>query len=102
MYNKIKLEMSASDIVRATKNTKYSPVDILASRYFKENIINIESNYDCIIIWNDEINDYDSYRYCNENIKDIKVFLDEWSDYVEGYIEDFSTNPISFCVKKNK
>jgi hypothetical protein len=99
---KIKLDMLESDIVRATKNTRYSPVDILASRHFKENITNIESNYDCIIVWNDEINDYDSYRYCKENIEDIKIFLDEWNDYAQGHLEYFSLSPINFCVEQNK
>jgi hypothetical protein len=97
---KIRLLMSKSDIVRATKNTKYSPIQILASKHFKENIDNIEITYDSVILWNDEINDYHSYKYCVEDINIVKAFLDEWHDYVDGYIDDLVVEPISFCVEE--
>lgn len=100
MEMKIKLSMSESDIIRAIKNTKYSPLHILASKHFKENIDNIEITYDNIILWNDDINDYLSYKYCVEDIPLIKSFLDEWNDYVDQYVDDFSLQPISFCVEE--
>lgn len=46
---KIKLEMSESDIIRAMKNTRHSPIDLLAAKYFKEDPENVESDYDCIV-----------------------------------------------------
>lgn len=97
---KIKLSMSESDIVRAMKNTKYSPLQILASKHFKENIDNVEITHDSIILWNDDINDYISYKYCVEDISTIKTFIDEWNDYIDNYVDDFTVHPISFCVEE--
>lgn len=97
---KIKLAMSESDIVRAMKNTKHSPLQILASRHFREDADNIEITYDSLILWNDEINDYNSYKYCVEDINLVKDFIDEWNDYVDGYTDDFVVSPISFCVEE--
>ena len=97
---KIKLLMSESDIVRAIKNVKYSPLQILISRHFREDINNVEINHDSIILWNDEINDYISYKYCTEDIPTIKAFIDEWNDYVDQYVDDFTLQPISFCVEE--
>lgn len=97
---KIKLSMFESDIVRAMKNTKYSPLQLLASRHFKENVDSVEITYDSIILWNDEINDYVSYRYCTEDIPVVKIFIDEWSDYADNFTEDFAIEPISFCVEE--
>lgn len=97
---KIKLSMSESDIVRAMKNTKYSPLQVLVSRHFREDINNVEINHDSIILWNDEINDYISYRYCTEDISTVKTFIDEWNDYADQYVDDFTLQPISFCVEE--
>lgn len=96
---KTRLEMSEADIVRAMKTNKYSPLQLVASRYFKENADDIDVDYDNIVIWNDDINDYHSYRYCTEDISTIKSFLDEWNDYTSGHINDFVLSPISFCVE---
>jgi hypothetical protein len=97
---KIKLLMSESDIVRAIKNIKYSPLQILISRHFREDINNVEINHDSIILWNDEMNDYISYKYCTEDILTVKAFIDEWNDYVDQYVDDFTLQPISFCVEE--
>lgn len=97
---KIKLSMSESDIVRAMKNTKYSPIQVLASRHFREDVNNIEANGDSVILWNDDINDYISYKYCTEDIQLVKSFLDEWNDYVDQYVDDFTLQPINFCVEE--
>lgn len=97
---KIKLLMSESDIVRAIKNIKYSPLQILISRHFREDINNVEINHDSIILWNDEINDYISYKYCTEDIQIVKAFIDEWNDYVDQCVDDFTLQPISFCVEE--
>lgn len=98
----IKLEMTESDIIRAMKNRKDSPIDLLAAKYFKEEPQNVESDYDSIVIWDDSINDYNSYRYCTEDIKVVKDFLDQWFDYVDGHLVDFALNPISFCVEQKR
>ncbi len=97
---KIKLEMLESDIVRSMKNTQNSPIQLLASRHFKEDSRNIEVDYDSIVIWNDEINDYHSYKYCTEDIETVRIFLDEWHDYSDEILEDFCGSPISFCVEE--
>jgi len=99
---KIELQMSESDIVRCMKNTQYSPIQLLAARHFKEDIKNVEVTNDCIVIWDDSINDYDSYRYCTEDINIIIPFIDEWADYVDGHLTDFVLEPISFCVEQSR
>ncbi len=98
---KIKLEMSESDIVRAIRDNRHSPLELLAARVFKENIKNVEVTNDSIILWDDTINDYNSYRYCTEDIDTIVSFVDEWADYVDGHLVDFALEPISFCVEEN-
>ena len=98
---KIELQMSESDIVRSMKNNQYSPIQLLAARHFKEEIKNIEVTNDCVVIWDDSINDYDAYRYCTEDINTIVAFIDEWSDYVDGHVSDFTLDPIFFCVEQN-
>jgi hypothetical protein len=96
------LKMLESDIVRSIKNTKFSPIQFAASRYFKEDINNIEVDYDSIVLWNDEINDYYSYKYCVEDIDRIKVFLDEWNDFADQKIDDFQYDPIEFCIEQKR
>ena len=98
----IPLKMQESDIIRAIKNPKYSPIQILASRIFKENLCNVDAGYDSIVIWNDEINDYHSFIYCTEDIDKIKAFIDDWNDYKDDIIPDFDNEPISFCVQSKK
>ncbi|NDD84172.1 hypothetical protein EB118_19760 [bacterium] len=97
----IKLEMSESDIIRAIKNTQYSPLQYLASRFFKQDIRDIDVGSDCIVIWEYEADDYISYRYCEEDISLVDTFITEWQDYIDCHIEDFTLQPISFCVYKN-
>ena len=99
---KIKIEMNEGDIIRSMKNNQYSPIQLCSSRAFKDLPQNIEVNFDSIIVWNDEINDYHSYKYCVEDIDKIKFFLDEWLDYSGGELEEFCASPISFCVEQKK
>lgn len=99
---KIQLDMSESDIVRAMRDNRYSPLAILASRHFKEDIKNVEVTNDCIVLWDDSINDYDTYRYCTEDIGIIVAFIDEWADYADGNSVDFAVEPISFCIEQSR
>lgn len=99
---KLKLEMSESDIVRAMRDNRHSPLELLASRFFKEDVRNIEVTNDSIVIWDDSINDYNAYRYCTEDINTIVNFIDEWADYADGHLVDFALEPISFCVEENR
>lgn len=99
---KIKVEMLEGDIVRSMKSNGYSPLQLCISRALKDNPNNIETDYDSIILWNDDINDYDSYKYCVEDIQIIKIFLDEWYDYISGNLADFCLSPISFCIEEKK
>ena len=99
---KIKIEMFEGDIVRAMKSNNLSPIQLCVSRALKDNESNVEIGYDSIILWNDEINDYTSYKYCTEDINHIKHFLDEWNDYADGNLVDFCLSPISFCIEEKK
>lgn len=96
-----KIDMLEGEIVRAMKNKQFSPIQLTAARYFKDLPANIDVTYDSIVIWNDDINDYQSYKYCVEDIKTVRNFLDEWNDYADGQVEDFCLSPISFCVEKH-
>lgn len=98
----MRLDMTEADIVRAMKTNKYSPLQLVAARYFKENPDDVDADYDSVVIWNDSINDYHSYRYCVEDINTIKSFLDEWNDYADGHLVDFALSPISFCVEQGR
>jgi hypothetical protein len=99
---KIQLDMSESDIVRAIRDNRYSPMALLAARHFKEDIKNIEITNDCFVVWDDSINDYDCYRYCTEDINTIISFIDEWADYIDGHLNEFTLEPISFCVEQSR
>ena len=97
---KIKLEMSESDIIRAIKNTKKSPLDYLAARHFKQDVENIDVQKDSILIWEYDDSDFISYKYCVEDIDLVSTFIDEWHDFVDNYTDDFSLSPITFCVEE--
>jgi hypothetical protein len=99
---KIKIDIIESDIIRSMKSNKYSPLQISAARHFKDDPANVEINYDSIIIWDDNLNDYYSYKYCVEDIQNIKNFLDEWNDYIDGNLVDFCSGVFSFCVEQKK
>lgn len=99
---KIRLNMSESDIVRSIRDNKFSPLERLSSRHFNEDIKNVEVTNDSIVLWDDSINDYHSYRYCIEDIDTIISFIDEWADYTSGYVDEFVVEPISFCVEQNR
>jgi len=97
----IKLDMSESDIIRAIKNSTKSPLEYLISRHFKQDIRDVDANKDGIVIWEYDADDYISYRYCEEDISKIDKFVDEWEDFVDNYTDDFTLEPIAFCVYKN-
>ena len=97
----IKLEMSESDIIRAVKNPSTSPLQYLSARFFKRDVRDIDVGRDGIIIWEDDIDDYISYRYCEEDIQLLDQFLSEWEEFVDGELSDFDLEPISFCVYQN-
>jgi hypothetical protein len=99
---KIKVEMLEGDIVRSMKSNQFSPIQLSVSRHLRDNPENIEVNYDSVIVWDDSINDYTSYKYCTEDIDTIKSFMDEWNDYVDGNLVDFCLSPISFCIEEKK
>jgi len=98
----IKLNMIESDIIRAMKNLQYSPLHYLSSRYFKKDIRDIDIGNDSIVIWDEDTDDYKSYRYCAEDINTVIPFIDEWQDYIDNKTNDFTLSPISFCVEENK
>ena len=58
---KIKLDMSESDIIRAMRDNRHSPIELLAAKHFKENVKNIEVTNDSIVVRDDSICDYNSY-----------------------------------------
>lgn len=99
---KTKVNMIESDVVRSMKSNQYSPIQLCVARHFSDIPANIDVNYDSITIWNDEINDYHSFKYCNEDINVVKNFLDEWNDYADGNLIDFCLAPITFCIEQNR
>lgn len=99
---KTKVNMIESDIVRSMKGNQYSPIQFCVARHFSDIPGNIDVNYDSITIWDDEINDYHSFRYCAEDIKIVKNFLDEWNDYADGNLVDFCLAPITFCIEQKR
>lgn len=99
---KIKVQMLEGDIVRSMKSNQFSPIQLCVSRHLQDDPANVEVGYDSVILWNDDINDYTSYKYCIEDINTIKSFLDEWNDYADGNLVDFCLAPISFCIEEKK
>lgn len=96
----IELVMMESDIVRAIKNPKFSPLHYLASRIFKEIPDNIDATKSGILVWDDELNDYTNYKYCVEDINKIAKFVEGWEDFIEENAEEFNESLISFFVEK--
>lgn len=99
---KIKVQMLEGDIVRSMKSNNLSPIQLCVARHLQDDPSNVEVGYDSVIVWNDEINDYSSYRYCTDDINTIKSFLDEWNDYTDGNLVDFALDPIIFCIEEKK
>lgn len=99
---KIKLDMSESDIIRAMRDNRHSPIELLAAKHFKENVKNIEVTNDSIVVWDDSICDYNSYRYCTDDIDVVASFIEEWAEYIDGHLVDFALEPISFCVEQSR
>lgn len=99
---KIKVQMLEGDIVRSMKSNNLSPIQLCVARHLKDDANNVEIGYDSVIVWNDDINDYTSYKYCVEDIETVKNFLDEWNDYADGNLVDFSLAPIVFCIEEKK
>lgn len=99
---KIKLDMSESDIIRAMRDNRHSPMELLAAKHFKESVKNVEVTNDSIVIWDDLICDYNSYRYCTDDIDVVASFIEEWAEYIDGHLVDFALAPISFCVEQSR
>lgn len=98
----IKLVMSESDIIRAMRDNRHSPMELLAAKHFKESVKNVEVTNDSIVIWDDSICDYNSYRYCTDDIDVVASFMEEWAEYIDGHLVDFALAPISFCVEQSR
>jgi hypothetical protein len=98
----IKLEMSENDIIKAMKSCKFSPIKYLASRILREDLHNIDIDKDGIVIWNSDNSDYVCYRYCSDYLDIVSNFIDEWEDYTDNYLENFNSQPITFCVEAKK
>jgi hypothetical protein len=97
------LTMSESDIIRAMKIKKFSPLVFLAARTFNEKFENIDASEDGIIIWEDAFlspTDYVVYDYLDKDYDAVRNFLETWDDYRDGIIDDFLLEPISFTVEK--
>lgn len=96
------IEITENDILKAIKSMKYSPIEFAASRVFKQHVDSVEAQKHCIMVWNSDDSDYESYRYSDESIKDIRIFLEEWEDFDNNLISEFCSKPFSFSVQKNK
>lgn len=98
----IEIKVTESDIERSIKNTRYSPLEYALSRVLKENTDNVEAQKTCILIWNNDDSDYISYRYCDEYIEKIRLFLEEWEDFKDNISEEFCGSPFVFCIFKTR
>lgn len=98
----VELTMIESDIIRAIKNTKFSPLHYLVARVFKEVPHNVDCTRGGVLIWDDENNDYTHYKYCVEDIDKVAKFIESWEDFIEESSEEFNEPLISLCVEKLK
>jgi hypothetical protein len=96
------LEMNDGDIYRAIKNPKYTPLHYLISRSFKEIIDNIDLSNNGVLIWNDEVNDYNNYRYSNQDNEVVDLFLQAWNRFIDDNLDDFSEPNITISLEKVK
>ena len=100
--DRIKLEMSENDIIKAIKSLKFSPIKYLAGRILREDLHNIDIDKDGIVIWNNDNSDYICYRFCSEDLETVSSFIDEWEDFIDQHVKTFDLDPISFCVEAHK
>lgn len=98
----VNINVSEADIIRSIKNLKYSPIEYATSRALKENVDNVEVKTDCIIIWNEDDSDYQSYSYTDENLDKIRLFVEEWWDFKDNIIEEFCGEPFDFTANLQK
>jgi len=96
------VSITEADIIRSIKNLQYSPLEYAVSRALKENVDNVEVKIDCIIVWNNDDTDYCLYGYEEIYLSKIKMFLEEWYDFKNEIISDFSSEPFSFSIIQQK
>lgn len=98
----IEIQVTENDILKSIKNTKYSPMHHAAARHLKEPIDTIDIQKHAILIWNSDDSDYKSYKYEDVDIKNVKLFLEEWEDLNNNYIENFCSSPFVFRITQNR
>jgi IS30 family transposase len=98
---KFNINVTQGDIVRAIRNTKYSPLQIAASRAIGRDIDTIDVNRDKIYCWIYDDSDYISYNYDTKDISTISDFIDCWEDYKE-YNDEFKESPFNFTVEEKR
>ena len=104
MLNKATIEVTESDINHAY-NSKYSPLQLAASRVLKVHEDRIEVQARELLVWMYDDSDYVLYKYSDEESY-VKVydFINEWELVVDGYTNEdgafkFEGDLISFNIE---
>jgi hypothetical protein len=100
--NNVEINITEADIIRSIKNLQYSPIEYAAARTLKENVDNVEVKTDCIIIWNEDDSDYESYIYSDEYLDKVRLFIEEWWDFKDNIIDEFCGEPFDFKANLQK
>lgn len=98
----VEINVTEADIIRSIKNLQYSPIEYAAARVLKETVDNVEVKTDSIIVWNNDDSDYYSYVYKNEYLDKVRIFLEEWNDFKDEIIIEFSSEPFTFSAVRQK
>lgn len=98
----IEIQVTENDILKSIKNVKYSPIHHATARHLRESIDTIDVQKHAILIWNSDDSDYKSYKYENDDLKNVRIFLEEWEDLNNNYIEEFCASPFVFRITQNR
>lgn len=97
---KVEIEITENDVIKAIRNPIHSPIELAASRTLKKELYGIDVKQNAIYIWAYDDSDYLMYRYCKEDIENVKNFIDAWEDFKDNKTEDFVENIFTFCVEE--
>lgn len=100
--DKIKVEISESDIIRAIKNMELSPVRLALCNKLRCEDERLDIHKDEIKVWLYDDSDYISYKFNSlEDQYAFNYFLDEWIRYsTDKSIETFDENPLTFYLEE--
>lgn len=103
MIDKAIIEVTEADINYAY-NSKYSPLQIAASRVLKVDKDRIEVQAKELLVWMYDDSNYLLYKYDEESYVKVYDFINEWELVVDGYTSEdgafkFEGDLISFNIE---